>query len=82
MSLLFMVNLCAENRGLSDPEEIEKAIGLGEYIKNGTSSCALANADVQLAIPYTETLALYSLKKYRHLKQRYPESSNSDESQR
>ena len=81
VKLLIIENLCTENKGLSDPEEIEKAIGLGEYIKNGTSSCALAYADIQLAIPHTETLALYSLKKYRHLKQRYPEPSNSEDSQ-
>jgi hypothetical protein len=26
----------AENRGLTDPVEIEQALRLGEYIKNGT----------------------------------------------
>ncbi|TDL20776.1 hypothetical protein BD410DRAFT_790444 [Rickenella mellea] len=41
-----------KNRHLKDPEEIEKALKLGEYIKN-------------------ETLALYSLRKYRHLKRVY-----------
>ncbi|ETW83271.1 hypothetical protein HETIRDRAFT_244735, partial [Heterobasidion irregulare TC 32-1] len=30
-----MRRMFEKNRGLSDPEEIEKAIGLGEYIKNG-----------------------------------------------
>lgn len=40
------------NRNLTDPEEIEKAFALGEYIKN-------------------ETLALYSLRKYRYLKRTY-----------
>ncbi|KIK62380.1 hypothetical protein GYMLUDRAFT_242567 [Collybiopsis luxurians FD-317 M1] len=44
-----------QNRSLTDPEEIEKALKLGEYIK-------------------AETLALYSLRKYRHLKQNYPAS--------
>ena len=27
----------AENRNLTDPEEIEKAIRLGEFIRNGAS---------------------------------------------
>ncbi|KAL7278962.1 hypothetical protein ACG7TL_006794 [Trametes sanguinea] len=51
--------LFEKNRNLSDPEEIEKAIKLGEYIRN-------------------ETLALYSLRKYRHLKRMYPQDSFSD----
>jgi len=51
--------LFEKNRDLTDPEEIEKAIKLGEYIKN-------------------ETLALYSLRKYRHLKRMYPGNSLSD----
>ncbi|KAE9403621.1 hypothetical protein BT96DRAFT_917389 [Gymnopus androsaceus JB14] len=46
-----------KNRDLTDPEEIEKALKLGEYIKN-------------------ETLALYSLRKYRHLKRSYPPNDN------
>ncbi|KZP25117.1 hypothetical protein FIBSPDRAFT_856046 [Athelia psychrophila] len=41
------------NRALTREEDIEKALKLGEYIKN-------------------ETLALYSLRKYRHLKRSYP----------
>ncbi|KAI0783614.1 hypothetical protein C8Q75DRAFT_428212 [Abortiporus biennis] len=45
--------LFQRNRNLTDPEEIEKAIKLGEYIRN-------------------ETIALYSLRKYRHLKRMYP----------
>ncbi|KAG6824662.1 hypothetical protein H0H92_006178 [Tricholoma furcatifolium] len=44
-----------EHRHLTDPEEIEKALRLGDYIKK-------------------ETLALYSLRKYRHLKRMYPET--------
>ncbi|KAI8982723.1 hypothetical protein BD414DRAFT_490932 [Trametes punicea] len=51
--------LFEKNRNLTDPEEIEKAIKLGEYIRN-------------------ETLALYSLRKYRHLKRMYPQDSQSD----
>ncbi|KAI0046568.1 hypothetical protein FA95DRAFT_1559942 [Auriscalpium vulgare] len=53
-----MRRMFERNKSLTDPEEIEKALKLGEYIKN-------------------ETLALYSLKKYRHLKQKYPLSSDS-----
>ncbi|CDO72480.1 hypothetical protein BN946_scf184980.g21 [Trametes cinnabarina] len=51
--------LFEKNRNLSDPQEIEKAIKLGEYIRN-------------------ETLALYSLRKYRYLKRMYPQDSLSD----
>ncbi|KAI0067339.1 hypothetical protein BV25DRAFT_1794841 [Artomyces pyxidatus] len=50
--------LFQKNKDLTDPEQIEQALRLGEYIKN-------------------ETLALYSLKKYRHLRQKYPLSSDS-----
>ncbi|KAH9944986.1 uncharacterized protein BXZ73DRAFT_86578 [Epithele typhae] len=46
--------LFEKNRHLTDPQEIENAIGMGEYIRN-------------------ETLALYSLRKYRHLKRMYPQ---------
>ncbi|EFI27898.1 hypothetical protein CC1G_14389 [Coprinopsis cinerea okayama7 len=51
--------LYEKNRNLTDKEEIENALRLGEYIKK-------------------ETLALYSLRKYRHLKRMYPNSSMSD----
>jgi len=34
ISIIFLV--LAENRGLTDPAEIEQALRLGEYIKNGT----------------------------------------------
>ncbi|KAL6302504.1 hypothetical protein BKA93DRAFT_397699 [Sparassis latifolia] len=47
--------LFEKNRNLQNPEDIERAIKLGEYIRN-------------------ETLALYSLRKYRHLKRMYPDS--------
>ncbi|EPQ54206.1 hypothetical protein GLOTRDRAFT_139556 [Gloeophyllum trabeum ATCC 11539] len=47
-----MRRMFEKNRDLTDPEDIEKAIKFGEYIKN-------------------ETLALYSLRKYRHLKRMY-----------
>ncbi|TFK46070.1 hypothetical protein OE88DRAFT_1638872 [Heliocybe sulcata] len=48
-----MRRMFEKNRHLTDPEDIEKAIQFGEYIKS-------------------ETLALYSLKKYRALKRMYP----------
>ena len=67
-----------ENRGLTDPAEIEQALRFGEYIKNGTPMIK-SNPffDVfffvrsTLTIFLTETLALYSLRKYRYLKRRY-----------
>jgi hypothetical protein len=31
------MNVLAENKGLEDQAEIEKAIALGEYIRNGAS---------------------------------------------
>ncbi|TFK75146.1 hypothetical protein BDN72DRAFT_832457 [Pluteus cervinus] len=45
-----------KNRHLTDQQEIEKALRLGDYIKK-------------------ETLALYSLRKYRYLKRMYPPTS-------
>ncbi|KAF6762252.1 hypothetical protein DFP72DRAFT_878373 [Ephemerocybe angulata] len=53
-----MRKLFEKNRTLTDKDEIENALKLGEYIKN-------------------ETLALYSLRKYRHLKRMYPPGSSS-----
>ncbi|KAF9512483.1 hypothetical protein BS47DRAFT_1486276 [Hydnum rufescens UP504] len=44
--------LFERNRHLTEKNEIERALALGEHIKN-------------------ETLALYSLKKYRHLRRIY-----------
>ncbi|KAG2341395.1 hypothetical protein BDR05DRAFT_965448 [Suillus weaverae] len=52
--------LFEKNRNLTDDEEIEKALRLGEYIKN-------------------ETLALYSLRKYRYLKRMYPSNSTTSD---
>lgn len=65
------------NRNLTDPEEIEKALALGEYIKKG--ECYLHNnANGQCTLmsclvssDNLETLALYSLRKYRYLKRTY-----------
>lgn len=51
--------LFEKNKNLTDEKEIEKAIKLGEYIRN-------------------ETLALYSLRKYRHLKRMYPSDPPSE----
>ncbi|KAJ7716742.1 hypothetical protein DFH07DRAFT_762331 [Mycena maculata] len=45
--------LFERNRGLTDPDEIESALRLAEYIKQA------------------ETLALYALRKYRHLRRSY-----------
>ncbi|KAJ7127131.1 hypothetical protein C8R44DRAFT_617530 [Mycena epipterygia] len=52
-----MRQLFERNRGLTDPDEIEQALRLAEYIKQ-------------------ETLALYSLRKYRHLRRMYPADSD------
>ena len=72
----YKLRVLAENRHLTDPEEINKAIKMGEYIRNGASPVVcLYHPDPQLAI---ETLALYSLRKYRHLKRMYPNESPSD----
>jgi hypothetical protein len=69
-----------ENRSLTDPAEIEQALGFGEYIKNGTHVHTQSNVTSQnLHLLYIamdgmatiETLALYTLRKYRYLKQRY-----------
>lgn len=66
-----------ENRNLTEKDEIERAIKLGEFIKNGTR-----HANVRpfpgYSWPLTETLALYSLRKYRHLKRMYPPTSLTD----
>ena len=79
-----------ENRGLTDPAEIEQALRFGEYIKNGAhmiTHLPSTSFDILLfllilctyASPlsagrFIETLALYSLRKYRHLKRRYDTS--------
>jgi hypothetical protein len=65
-----------ENRSLTDPAEIEQALRLGEYIKNGTRvlshhSYFLFICIAWMAWQFIETLALYSLRKYRYLKQHY-----------
>ncbi|KAF8622558.1 hypothetical protein AX15_006908 [Amanita polypyramis BW_CC] len=46
-----------DNRHLTDNDDIDKALKLGDYIRK-------------------ETLALYSLRKYRHLKRMYPSSAS------
>jgi len=69
-----------ENRNLTDKEEIENALKLGEYIKKGSFAFPFRRS-VSDADPLnyaSETLALYSLRKYRHLKNMYPNSSMSD----
>ncbi|KZV68084.1 hypothetical protein PENSPDRAFT_653527 [Peniophora sp. CONT] len=54
-----MRRLFEKNRDLSDPEQIERALCLGEFIRD-------------------ETLALYSLKKYRHLKRSYAPAESTE----
>ena len=67
----------AENRSLTDPAEIEQALRFGEYIKNGTHVHTHTVHFIYIymfawmACKIIETLALYSLRKYRYLKQRY-----------
>ncbi|KAH9177389.1 hypothetical protein EDB89DRAFT_1902592 [Lactarius sanguifluus] len=71
-----MRRMFEKNRDLKDPAEIEQALRFGEYIKNGTH---VRTADPTTGPSFTspfygnhiETLALYSLRKYRHLRQRY-----------
>ncbi|EJD48882.1 hypothetical protein AURDEDRAFT_59953 [Auricularia subglabra TFB-10046 SS5] len=53
-----MRKLFEKNRHLEDPDEIEKAIQLGEFIRN-------------------ETLSLYSLRKYRHMRRAYCSTDNA-----
>ncbi|KAF7375039.1 Eukaryotic translation initiation factor 1A [Mycena sanguinolenta] len=48
--------LFERNRALTDPDDIERAFQMCEYIKQ-------------------ETLALYALRKYRHLRRVYPSSN-------
>ena len=60
-----------ENRTLTDPEEIEKALRLGNYIKKGM--CQVDGIRQPSTLVHAETLALYSLRKYRHLKTMYPD---------
>lgn len=70
------MNRSVENRNLTDEVEIEKAINLGEYIRNGASRALWLLLFILIAYYYiTETLALYSLRKYRHLKRMYPQDS-------
>jgi hypothetical protein len=64
-----------ENKNLTDPAEIERAIKLGEYVKNGSHSY-LSCTHYCLSFVELETLALYSLRKYRHLRRMYPPGSS------
>lgn len=98
LGLTRVICLVLENRGLTDPAEIEQALRFGEYIKNGAHImthlpstsfdifillilCTYASPLCCTALhgkwAFIETLALYSLRKYRHLKRRY-DTSNSD----
>ncbi|KAI1797002.1 hypothetical protein LXA43DRAFT_1089526 [Ganoderma leucocontextum] len=69
--------LFEKNRHLTDPEEINKAIKMGEYIRNGVFYFVFVHQP-KPQLPAPETLALYSLRKYRHLKRMYPNESPSD----
>jgi len=73
MTELSFGNRRIENQSLTDPQEIENAIKLGEYIKNGAHFWGKDkyNSPVDRSIPLTETVALYSLRKYRYLKRTY-----------
>ena len=62
------------NKTLTNPDEIENAFRLGEYIKKGESQVPLLQYRSLTRSP-SETLALYSLRKYRHLKRAYPPTS-------
>ena len=59
-----------ENRNLTDHEDIEKALKMAEYIKNGMWQLGTSASTIS-EIMSAETLALYSLRKYRHLKNHY-----------
>jgi hypothetical protein len=62
-----------EHKDLTDPAEIEQAIKLGEFIRNGNVSIFPSGfRPGKLIGSFQETLALYSLRKYRHLKRAYP----------
>ena len=60
-----------ENKNLTDHEDIEKALKMAEYIKNGMWQSPSTGMLSGSQTTRTETLALYSLRKYRHLKNHY-----------
>lgn len=62
--------LLSDNRNLTDAAEVERALKMGEYIKNGATQSFYSMKE-KLMHDDQETLALYSLRKYRHLKRTY-----------
>lgn len=96
-TLSIVLCIATGNRDLHDPEEIEKALKLGEYIKNGAfhdvlclttksqtyQTYLISSSSIHVIHPPStpiETLALYQLKKYRHLKRAYPSNPPSSSS--
>ena len=67
---LLWAEKATENRNLTDHEDIEKALKMAEYIKNGMWQLGTSASTIS-EIMSAETLALYSLRKYRHLKNHY-----------
>jgi len=82
---LFILRLAlslVENRSLTDPAEIEQALHFGEYMKNGTHvHTQRHHSFIYIALDgmaIIETLALYTLRKYRYLKQHYDSAGGGD----
>jgi hypothetical protein len=78
--MVLLLNLL-ENRHLTSEADIEKAFALGEYIKRGMHAHILSwwiftHVDLHGSF-MAETLALYSLAKYRHLRRAYPPAERS-----
>lgn len=77
LGVLNWFNPLVENKDLQNQEEIDRAIALGEYIRNGACRLAFQTAFYDnhsyMMRCLTETIALYSLRKYRHLKRMYPD---------
>ena len=66
-----------EHRHITSEADIENAFALGEYIKKGMliTRWLYSAFDARMQrFCITETLALYSLAKYRHLRRAYPPS--------
>ena len=73
----------AENKILTDPRDIERALRMGEFIRDGaslfphSSTGVGVGADRKMSMLMPETLALISLSKYRHLKRAYQDPKPS-----
>ncbi|KAF9648781.1 hypothetical protein BDM02DRAFT_3167886 [Thelephora ganbajun] len=66
-----MRRLFENNKHLKTEEEINQALRLGEFIKQGLEFLNRLLLTRLVDGGGTETLALYSLRKYRHLKRMY-----------